>query len=257
MVTQRSGSDRLAAAEPATLLLAASAPGRRERKKQDTRRRIFEAAESLFRAKGYDSVTVQEIADLADVGVGSVFRHAQNKAELFIMVMNEFLRLGVERGLALADAGRPPVESIIGLVEPLVVAARDQRENVATFQREVLFGSGGPFQREAIAHLTDIQKAIATILRRHLPASVDDGGPDGGGPDDSGPDDGRARSRAELARMARTIFSVLYLHTVRLYLGMEDPDVVPDLLRDDVGPLVEPFLAVPRRTPGPPGPLPG
>lgn len=209
------------------------APGRRERKKQDTRRRIFEASESLFRAKGYDSVTVQEIADLADVGVGSVFRHAQNKAELFIMVMNQFLRLGVERGQALADAGHPPVEAIIGLVEPLIVAARDQRENVAIFQREVLFGAGGPFRRQAIAHLTDIQNTIAAVLQGHLPSVPSEDGVDG-----------VDRRRAELQRIARTIFSVLYLHTVRLYLGMEDPDALPDALRGDVGPLIEQFLAV-------------
>jgi len=64
------------------------------------------------------------------------------------------------------------------------------------------------------------------------------------GEEDGGRDDPR---RAEIPRLARTIFSVLYLHTVRLYLGMDDPDALPDALRGDVGPLVEQFLAVPQR----------
>jgi AcrR family transcriptional regulator len=49
--------------------------GRRERKKAATRRALADAALELFLARGYDDVTVAEIADAADVSVTTLFNH--------------------------------------------------------------------------------------------------------------------------------------------------------------------------------------
>lgn len=48
-------------------------PGRRERKALETRRRILDAAETLFVAKGYGSTTMSAIAEAADVAVQTVY----------------------------------------------------------------------------------------------------------------------------------------------------------------------------------------
>jgi AcrR family transcriptional regulator len=54
-------------------------PGRRERKKREVRRRIYEAAFALFLEKGFDATTVDEIAERADVGKGTVFNYFPRK----------------------------------------------------------------------------------------------------------------------------------------------------------------------------------
>ncbi len=54
--------------------------GRRERKKREARRRIFQAAFDLFREKGFDATTVDEIAERADVAKGTVFNYFPRKA---------------------------------------------------------------------------------------------------------------------------------------------------------------------------------
>jgi len=58
---------------------AALEPGRRERKKLATRRSIADHALSLFLQRGFDAVTVAEIAEAADVAVSTVFKHFPNK----------------------------------------------------------------------------------------------------------------------------------------------------------------------------------
>ena len=58
-------------------------PSRRERKKDETRQRIFEAAISLFREKGFEATTVDEITEKADVGRGTFFNYFPRKEAVF------------------------------------------------------------------------------------------------------------------------------------------------------------------------------
>jgi AcrR family transcriptional regulator len=57
--------------------------GRRERKKQLTRQAISDLATDLFMARGFDAVTVAEVAAAADVAVQTVFNHFPTKEDLF------------------------------------------------------------------------------------------------------------------------------------------------------------------------------
>src|SRR6266496_5631258 len=57
--------------------------GRRERKKQQTRQAISDVATALFMERGFDAVTVAEVARAADVAVQTVFNHFPTKEDLF------------------------------------------------------------------------------------------------------------------------------------------------------------------------------
>ncbi|MEU4195064.1 helix-turn-helix domain-containing protein [Kribbella sp. NPDC026611] len=57
--------------------------GRRERKKLETRRQISDVATRLFLERGFDTVTVAEVARAADVAVQTVFNHFPAKEDLF------------------------------------------------------------------------------------------------------------------------------------------------------------------------------
>lgn len=57
--------------------------GRRERKKRQTRQAISDVATELFIERGFDAVTVAEVAKAADVAVQTVFNHFPTKEDLF------------------------------------------------------------------------------------------------------------------------------------------------------------------------------
>jgi AcrR family transcriptional regulator len=61
----------------------AEQPGRRERKREETRRSIAAAAMKLFIERGFDEVTVAEVAEAADVSINTVFNHFPTKEDLF------------------------------------------------------------------------------------------------------------------------------------------------------------------------------
>ncbi|MFE5158381.1 TetR/AcrR family transcriptional regulator [Streptomyces sp. NPDC056697] len=56
--------------------------GRRERKKAATRQSIADAALQLFLERGYDQVSIRDIADAADVSTTTVFKHFTGKEAL-------------------------------------------------------------------------------------------------------------------------------------------------------------------------------
>lgn len=57
---------------------------RMDRKKANTKEKIFEAAVSLFQEKGYQNTTVDEIVDKADVAKGTFFNYFPTKSAILI-----------------------------------------------------------------------------------------------------------------------------------------------------------------------------
>lgn len=63
-----------------------STTSRREREKQQRRKEIIKAAEKVFFAKGYDKVTMDEIAHEAEVNKALLYYYFKNKEALFFAV---------------------------------------------------------------------------------------------------------------------------------------------------------------------------
>ncbi|GHD90017.1 TetR/AcrR family transcriptional regulator [Streptomyces naganishii] len=60
------------------------AEGLRERKKRRTRQYISDVATGLFVERGFDAVTVAEVAEAADVSVNTVYNYFPAKEDLFL-----------------------------------------------------------------------------------------------------------------------------------------------------------------------------
>ena len=55
-------------------------PSRRERRREETRQRLIEAALALMQQKPFEQVTVEEITELADVAKGTFFTYFPPKS---------------------------------------------------------------------------------------------------------------------------------------------------------------------------------
>jgi AcrR family transcriptional regulator len=136
-------------------------PGLRERKKERTRLAIAEAAHRLFRERGFDAVTVAEVAREADVSEGTVFNYFPTKEELFYGQMESF-----EASLVDAVRERPPGESVPEAFRRFVLEqSRGLAERADLIEAAIRVISASPAlqarEREVVADYTN---ALAELI---------------------------------------------------------------------------------------------
>jgi AcrR family transcriptional regulator len=101
-------------------------PGRRERKKEATRRAIGDQALRLFLEQGFEKVGIRDVAAAADVAVTTLFAHFPSKEALVFTKDEEF-----EHRLALAvsdsTTDEPLVTTLRREIRSLVRQSTDQK----------------------------------------------------------------------------------------------------------------------------------
>lgn len=91
--------------------------GLRERQKADRERRILRAAVTQFRAVGYRSVRIEDLATAAEVSVGTVYNYYQTKGDILIATVAMEVEEVLDAGRAIvADPPRGAGEAILALI---------------------------------------------------------------------------------------------------------------------------------------------
>jgi AcrR family transcriptional regulator len=147
--------------------------GLRERQKQQTRQLIFETASRLFAERGFDAVTVAEVARAADVSEMTVFNHFPTKEDLCFAGMEFF-----EERLLDAVRGRAAGVSALEAFRRLIVEGSSRlaaEENAEMIAKAAALIGGSPAlqvrEREIVARYT---QRLAELLAAETGARPDD-----------------------------------------------------------------------------------
>ncbi|RAJ60736.1 TetR family transcriptional regulator [Streptomyces sp. KhCrAH-43] len=97
--------------------------GLRERKKRETRRRLLETATTLFSERGFDQVSVAEIADAADVSKMTVFNYFDSKEDLVFAPLEEHVG-----DAAQVVRDRAPGESAVAAIRRQFIEAIERHD---------------------------------------------------------------------------------------------------------------------------------
>jgi len=133
--------------------------GRVARRQRKNREALIKAASQVMAEKGIDAATMLEIAELADVGAGTVYNYFKSKDDLAIAVLEEMMH-----GLALrietltATVNDPAEVYAFGVRTVLDTATTDLNWRQMLYRSEViadaLFRRMGPFA------IRDLRRAI-------------------------------------------------------------------------------------------------
>jgi AcrR family transcriptional regulator len=123
--------------------------GLRERKKQQTRERIRSVARELFAERGFERVTVAEVALAADVSEATAFNYFPTKEDLFFGGLEEF-----EEKLLDTIRTRAPRESVLTAFGRFVLEPRG------------LLAAKDPDAVERLASITRVIDSSPALLAR-------------------------------------------------------------------------------------------
>ena len=146
---------------------------------EQRRQEILEAALQLFRDRGFDETTVQDIASDAGVATGTVYLYFPSKEHVLVALHDEFHRGMGERFAAVwesfaerADSGeeidrRAAIDS---LIDTLVAYALDNKEAINVMARFVPRLHGESWDE---AHLTE--HAFDHLMAEAIREAMDEG----------------------------------------------------------------------------------
>ena len=98
-----------------------SSQERREKERENRRSAILKAARKLFFDRGFKSVTVNNIADKAEVSKGSVYLYFKSKEDIYTQILiNQFPRVeGVAVPTSLRNSASPGISHVFNAATDL------------------------------------------------------------------------------------------------------------------------------------------
>ncbi|MGW2558002.1 TetR/AcrR family transcriptional regulator [Streptomyces sp. NPDC001514] len=155
------------------------AEGLRERKKRQTRQHISDVATGLFMERGFDAVTIAEIAEAADVSVNTVYNYFPAKEDLYFdretALVDRLARwvrardTGESAAAAVLRELRTEVEAVspsVGLMDGyerflrVIHNAPSLQSRVLTFQREIVDKLAQALREETGAAPDDVMPSL-------------------------------------------------------------------------------------------------
>lgn len=147
-------------------------PGRRERKKLETRRALENAALRLFAEQGYEQTTVEDIAEAADVAVRTFFRYFSSKQHVLFGDVAHDITNRLRASFEARPADEPAIEAVRNALDALAFDAEEQQRQIGArldlmARQPALLGS----YYAVFAELTDV---VAEYAAKHSGHDVND-----------------------------------------------------------------------------------
>lgn len=154
---------------------------RREQAKLEKELRILDAAQTLFREKGFEATTTKEVSERADIATGTLFLYAKDKTDLLLWVYSQKIGNTIAKVAQAKAAQRTTRQTkaewereAISFFEPFFRLYADDRDTARHFVKEQLFSQGERGLKERLEFL----QLLVDYLERgkscgHVRADVD------------------------------------------------------------------------------------
>jgi AcrR family transcriptional regulator len=142
---------------------------------QESRRKILEAAREIFFRDGFEAANLDEVAHRAGLAKGTIYRHFESKAELYVAVLARNADVFVERMRQTVDPQLAPVEQIRRTGSFYFKHYTENREYFRIFWALENQRSIGELPDALVRTVTDVWKRCLRILADQIERGVREG----------------------------------------------------------------------------------
>ena len=172
--------------------------GLRERKKRLRLQRIIDVSHRLFVSKGFQNTTIQDIADEAGIGLGTLYLYAKGKDDLLVLVFREDLLLMTESAFDIIDPQCPVIDQLMTFFSVHIDYHKEDQLLSRTVLKELSFPTNPKRRRDIELIFSTAYEKLAVLLKRGIK-------------------DGKLNSTLYVGTAASSIFG-LYYHLLQGFL---------------------------------------
>jgi AcrR family transcriptional regulator len=151
---------------PPTPPAAPPAPLTPERRREQTRQHLIDAAATVFAARGYHGASLDEVAAAAGFTKGAVYSNFKNKEDLFVAVLEQRMTANLAAVERVLDDTQPPDAHMGEILDILTVTEYDPNWGVL-YLEFMLYAARNPSARELlVAQMSRNRDAVERLVAR-------------------------------------------------------------------------------------------
>ncbi|HEX3238547.1 MAG TPA: TetR/AcrR family transcriptional regulator [Solirubrobacterales bacterium] len=138
--------------------------------RKSKRTEILRSFTALVAERGYDEVSLRDVAEAVDVSKGTILHHFRNKESLLEELHGDYMRRRLAEAHELLDAHPDPVDQLQLIVYQLMLAQRDDRAATVAFAREIVRFASEEVMAEVRAMRHEYSTLVGDVIRRGIAA---------------------------------------------------------------------------------------
>ncbi len=143
-------------------------PGLRERKKRQRLQCIINVSRQLFVSKGFQNTTIQEIAEEAGIGLGTLYLYAKGKEDLLVLVFRETLLQMTEAAFDGADPEAAVIDQLMYFFQVHIDYHKEDRVLSRTVLKELSFPTNPQRRHDIELIFNSAYDKLAQLLKRSI-----------------------------------------------------------------------------------------
>jgi AcrR family transcriptional regulator len=140
--------------------------------RKSKRAEILRCFTELVAARGYDEVSIRDVAEALEISKGTVLHHFRSKEAILEQINNDYMRRRLAEARDYLPGLDDPIDELQAFICQLMLAQQDDRASTVAFSREILRAADEPAMAEVRVLREEFSALLVDILKRGVAAGA-------------------------------------------------------------------------------------
>jgi TetR/AcrR family transcriptional regulator, cholesterol catabolism regulator len=127
---------------------------------------ILRCFTELVAARGYDEVSIRDVAEALEISKGTVLHHFRSKEAILEQINNDYMRRRLAEARDYLPGLDDPIDELQAFICQLMLAQQEDRAATVAFSREILRAADEPAMAEVRQLREEFSALLVDILER-------------------------------------------------------------------------------------------